>query len=108
VLADGFFHADPHPGNLLVTGDGHLALIDLGMVARITPRMQDQLLQLLLAVSEGRGDEAADYAVRLGEPRPDFRREDFTRRVRDIVADYQEVSLRDLQVGRLVMQVTRV
>ena len=108
VLADGFFHADPHPGNLLVTGDGHLALIDLGMVARITPRMQDQLLQLLLTVSEGRGDEAADYAIRLGEPRPDFRREDFSRRVRDLVADYQEVSLRDLQVGRLVMQVTRV
>jgi serine/threonine protein kinase len=34
VLADGFFHADPHPGNLLVTGDGQLAMIDLGMIAR--------------------------------------------------------------------------
>jgi ubiquinone biosynthesis protein len=108
VLADGFFHADPHPGNLLVTADGRLALIDLGMVARITPRMQDQLLQLLLAISEGRGDEAAAYAMRLGEPRADFRREDFTRHVRDLVADHQEAALRDLQVGRLVLQVTRV
>jgi predicted unusual protein kinase regulating ubiquinone biosynthesis (AarF/ABC1/UbiB family) len=108
VLADGFFHADPHPGNLLVTADGRLALIDLGMVARITPRMQDQLLQLLLAISEGRGDEAAAYATRLGEPRADFRREDFARRVRDLVADHQEAALRDLQVGRLVLQVTRV
>jgi ubiquinone biosynthesis protein len=77
------------------------------MVARITPRMQDQLLQLLLAVSEGRGDEAAAYATRLGEPRAEFRREDFTRRVRDLVADHQEAALRDLQVGRLVLQVTR-
>jgi hypothetical protein len=53
VLADGFFHADPHPGNLLVTADGRLALIDLGMVARITPRMQDQLLQLHEQVVHG-------------------------------------------------------
>ncbi|MBM3141202.1 MAG: AarF/ABC1/UbiB kinase family protein, partial [Chloroflexi bacterium] len=108
VLVDGFFHADPHPGNLLVTPDGTLALIDLGMVARLTPRMQDQLLQLLLAISEGRGDEAADYAVRLGEPREDFAREDFTRAVRAVVADHQDAALRDLQVGRLVLDVTRV
>jgi ubiquinone biosynthesis protein len=107
ILVDGFFHADPHPGNLLVTGDGRLALIDLGMVARLTPRMQDQLLQLLLAISEGRGDEAASYAIRLGEPRSDFRRDEFSRRVRDLVADHQEAALRDLPVGRLVLQVTR-
>jgi ubiquinone biosynthesis protein len=108
VLVDGFFHADPHPGNLLVTPDGRLALIDLGMVARLTPRMQDQLLQLLLAISEGRGDEAAEYAMRIGEARRDFNREDFVRRVRDVVADHQEAALRDLQVGRLVLDVTRV
>ena len=38
ILVDGFFHADPHPGNLLITDDGRLALLDLGMVARIDPR----------------------------------------------------------------------
>ena len=54
VLVDGFFHADPHPGNVLLTDDGRLALLDLGMVARMAPRVQEQLLQLLLAVSEGR------------------------------------------------------
>jgi predicted unusual protein kinase regulating ubiquinone biosynthesis (AarF/ABC1/UbiB family) len=68
--------------------------------------MQDQLIQLLLAISEGRGDESADYATRLGTPRENFRREDFGRHVRDIVADHQEASLRDLQVGRLVLEVT--
>ena len=108
VLVDGFFHADPHPGNLLVTPDGRLAMIDVGMVARITPRMQDQLLQLLFAISEGRGDEAVEYAIRLGEPREDFRREPFARHVRDVVANHQEASLRDLQVGRLVLDMTRV
>ena len=37
ILVDGFFHADPHPGNVLVTDDGRLALLDLGMVARVAP-----------------------------------------------------------------------
>src|SRR6185369_10287195 len=50
VLVDGFFHADPHPGNVFLTADGRLALLDLGMVARVAPRTQDYLLQLLLAV----------------------------------------------------------
>jgi predicted unusual protein kinase regulating ubiquinone biosynthesis (AarF/ABC1/UbiB family) len=108
VLVDGFFHADPHPGNLLVTTDGRLALIDLGMVARVTPRVQDQLLQLLFAISEGRGDEAAEHALRMGQRRPDFRHELLVRHVREVVADQREASLRDLQVGRLVLDVTRV
>src|SRR4029077_20087119 len=55
ILIDGFFHADPHPGNLLITDDGRLALLDLGMVARIDPGMQERLLKLLLAVSAGQG-----------------------------------------------------
>ena len=108
VLVDGFFHADPHPGNLLVTTDGRLALIDLGMVARITPRLQDVLLQLLFAISEGRGDEAAEYVTRMGEPRADFRRDELVRHVRDVVADQREANLRDLHVGHLVLDVTRV
>ena len=59
VLVDGFFHADPHPGNVLLTEDGRLALLDLGMVARVTARMQDALLQILLGGSDGQADVVA-------------------------------------------------
>jgi predicted unusual protein kinase regulating ubiquinone biosynthesis (AarF/ABC1/UbiB family) len=44
LLEDGFFHADPHPGNLLVMDTGHLAFFDFGMVGRITPRLQSQMI----------------------------------------------------------------
>ena len=44
LLEDGFFHADPHPGNLLVLDTGHLAFFDFGMVGRITPRLQSQMI----------------------------------------------------------------
>src|SRR5215216_311395 len=58
ILVDGFFHADPHPGNVFLTDDERIALLDLGMVARLAPGLQEKLLQLLLAVAEGRSEEA--------------------------------------------------
>ena len=59
ILIHGFVHADPHPGNVLLTSDGRLALIDLGMVARVGPELQDALVRLLIALSEGHGTEVA-------------------------------------------------
>jgi predicted unusual protein kinase regulating ubiquinone biosynthesis (AarF/ABC1/UbiB family) len=108
ILVDGFFHADPHPGNLLVTRDGRLAMLDLGMVAHLTPRFQDLLLQLLAAVAAGRGDEAAAHAVRLGEPRPGFHPEAFERRARELVTAQRDASVSRLSGGRLVLQMGRV
>src|SRR3954465_10523522 len=67
VLVHGFFHADPHPGNVLLTRDHRLALIDVGMVARLSPEAQEQLLRLLLAVSNGDASAAVDALERLGD-----------------------------------------
>ena len=50
VLIDGFFHADPHPGNIFLADDGRLALLDLGITGRVSPNMQESLLRLLLAI----------------------------------------------------------
>ena len=108
VLVDGFFHADPHPGNLLLTSDHRLALIDLGMVARVAPRMQDYLLQLLLCVSDGRSDEAATYAIKLGEMRSDFREPEFRRRVADLVGLNRETSVEQLETGKIMLEITRL
>ena len=108
IFVDGFFHADPHPGNLLVTRDGRLAMLDLGMVAHLTPRFQDLLLQLLAAIVDGRGDEAAKHALRLGEARPDLKADEFERHMRDLVAGQRDTSLSQLATGRLVLQMSRV
>jgi predicted unusual protein kinase regulating ubiquinone biosynthesis (AarF/ABC1/UbiB family) len=107
IFGDGFFHADPHPGNLFVTRDGRLAMLDLGMVAHLTPRLQDLLLQLMIAMAEGRGDEAAQHAARLGSPRADFQPEIFERRMRDIVVAQRDASVSQLATGRLVLEMTR-
>jgi predicted unusual protein kinase regulating ubiquinone biosynthesis (AarF/ABC1/UbiB family) len=50
LLEDGFFHADPHPGNLLVMDSGHLAFFDFGMTGRITPQLQSQMIDAFFHV----------------------------------------------------------
>jgi predicted unusual protein kinase regulating ubiquinone biosynthesis (AarF/ABC1/UbiB family) len=107
ILVHGFFHADPHPGNVFITPDYRIALLDLGMVGRILPRLQEDLLQLLLAIAEGRGDEAANIAIKIGEKKDDFKSKEFVRRIGEIVAQQKTATVEQMQVGRLVLEVTQ-
>ena len=108
ILVHGFFHADPHPGNVFITPDYRIALLDLGMVGRILPKLQEDLLQLLLAIAEGHGDEAANIAIKIGEKKEDFNNKEFTRRIGEIVAQQKSATVEQMQVGRLVLEVTQV
>jgi ubiquinone biosynthesis protein len=107
IFIDGFFHADPHPGNVFITPDGRLALLDLGMVARLAPRLQEQLLQMVLAISEGRADDVADVAIKIGETAPDFDEKAFRERVEDVVAHTQDATLGELQVGKVFLDMAK-
>jgi ubiquinone biosynthesis protein len=107
ILIDGFFHADPHPGNVFLNDDGKLALLDLGMIGRISGTMQENLLKLLLAISEGHGEEAADRAAEIGEKLDSFDEAEFRRRVAELVGVYQNARVEQIQIGRVVMEVSR-
>src|SRR6185295_11386396 len=107
-LVDGIFHADPHPGNVFVTDDDRIALLDLGMVGRVTRTFQDNLLRLLLAISEGRGDMAAEAAIRMGEPKEGFERGNFERRITDLVADNSDAVLSRMNAGRVTLDITKI
>jgi ubiquinone biosynthesis protein len=107
ILVDGLFHADPHPGNLFLTDDHRIALLDLGMVGRLSEPMQETLLRLLLAVSSGDGEEAAEISMRLGDKRPEFDEQGFLAETADLVARHQDVTVEEIEVGRIVMALTR-
>jgi len=108
ILVDGLFHADPHPGNLLLTRDRRLALLDLGMVGHVAPVLQERLLKLLLAVSEGNGEDAASLLLDIGE-RLEHRDETrFRREVSDLVMRHRETSVEQIEVGRVVLEMARV
>jgi ubiquinone biosynthesis protein len=108
ILIDGFFHADPHPGNVFLTDDGRIALIDLGMVARVAPRPQENLIQLLLAISEGKGDDAADITIKMGEAKPGFDEKAFRKQVVDLVLENQNAQLENLDSGRVVLRIQQI
>src|ERR1700754_49972 len=107
-LVDGLFHADPHPGNVFVTDDDQIALLDLGMIGRVTQSFQDNLLRLLLAISEGRGDTAAEAAVRMGEPKEGFDRWAFDRRITDLVNENSDAILSRMNAGKVTLEITKV
>jgi predicted unusual protein kinase regulating ubiquinone biosynthesis (AarF/ABC1/UbiB family) len=108
ILIDGFFHADPHPGNVFLTNDGRIALLDLGMVAFIPPRLQSSLTQLVFAISEGRSDDVMNYSVQISQRTPSFDEAGFTRAVTDLVATQQGATLEQTQVGKLVLAILNV
>jgi predicted unusual protein kinase regulating ubiquinone biosynthesis (AarF/ABC1/UbiB family) len=107
ILVDGFFHADPHPGNVFLTEDKKIGLIDLGMVARLTPDLQSKLLQLLLAIGEGHGDDAAEIAFEIGEIKRDFDAPACRKQINDLVQHAFGANIQDMEIGKVVLAITK-
>ncbi|HET6617423.1 MAG TPA: AarF/UbiB family protein [Gemmatimonadota bacterium] len=109
ILVDGRFHADPHPGNVFLTDDRRIALIDLGMIGRIPDDMRSNLLRLVVAVGEGKGGEVAKVALDMGEV-VDAQHDpaSFHRHVEDLVQRYQGARVEEIEVGSVVMEIARI
>ncbi len=110
ICVDGLFHGDPHPGNLLVSADGgapRLFLLDFGMVGRIGARLREHLVRLLLYLADGRGDLAAEVCVEIGERFPGFNERRFAREVTGIAGRFADLPVRDLNVGRALLDLVR-
>lgn len=107
VFVHGEVHADPHPGNVLVTADGRLALLDLGMVSHIPPKRREQLLKLLFAAVDGRGEDVVSETIAMGTRLEDFDEAKYSREVGQKIARYAAMSGgRAESEGRLVFDLT--
>ena len=111
ICVDGFWHSDPHPGNLFVRevdGVPQIVLLDFGMVSRISHELQDEVIKLLLAISGNRGNEVADACVRMCEPQERFDAVKFSREISTIVAAVHGVSAGEVNTGQLLFNVIGV
>ncbi|HEY2231291.1 MAG TPA: AarF/UbiB family protein [Xanthobacteraceae bacterium] len=107
ILVDGFFHADPHPGNVMYLAGDRIALIDFGMVGRLSRVRRRQIIGLLEGLA--RHDEEAMLEVLL-----DWRGDDLVDEARlatdlsEFVFDYADVQLKDLKIGVLLHRVSAI
>jgi len=105
VLIDGLFHADPHPGNLMLTTDKRVALMDFGMVARVAPEMQQRLVKLLMALGDGRAEATAMELMAIGRPyhAGHFQEDQFRERVAQLITLNKARPAAELQTGRMMI-----
>ena len=107
VLEEGFFHADPHPGNML-WADGRIWLLDLGMVGRLDAQTRRQLFLVLLAFAQGDVDLLADVTLDLSgvADGSDVDIEDYRNDIAGVMADIRGRSLQELNLVELLNQLT--
>ena len=105
VFEDGFFHADPHPGNVLVLApveDPTLAMIDLGMVGRLGPRLRDLAVDLMVAAVRRDYDAIADVLYAIGTPTRKIDMNAYRTEVAVLAEKYLGKQLKDIDLSALV------
>lgn len=109
IIIDGFAHADPHPGNISLTEDGKLALMDLGMVARFSDPLKEVILKLMIALSNNDGTKVA--GILLGISRYDSKEANFEQFKKIIIRkthENQNSKAKDLKTGRLILEMNKI
>jgi len=109
VLTEGFFHADPHPGNLL-WADGTIYFLDFGMVGEIGPDLRRNLMMLLLAFWQEDATFLTDITLVIAEQdqRQDIDVARFEREMGELLTRYRNMSLHDIQLGPILQEMTEI
>lgn len=105
VMIDGFFHGDPHPGNILVREDDTLVFIDFGLVGRLSAAQQDDLIILIISVLTGDVEGISRTILKMGRPVGRVNLRAFKTDVVRIRDEYLLSNLDDIDVTRFVQDV---
>ena len=111
IMVDGFFHADPHPGNLMwQPEEERLYFLDLGMVGEVGAEMREQLLLLLMAFSQDDVGFLTDVTLMLANAieRSDLDVDRFQTEIGSIMARHRTSSLKDIQLGPILQEMTEI
>ncbi len=102
LFEDGLFHGDPHPGNFLVQPGPVMALLDFGLVGRVTRQMQETLIQLILAVALKDSGSVAKLLYRVGTPDSRANLIGFKNDIDAIIGQYLPKELKDVNAASLL------
>ena len=107
VMYDGFFHGDPHPGNILVREDNTLVFIDFGLVGRLSNAQQDDLIFLIISVLTGDVEGISRSLLRMGRPVGRVNLRAFKQDIVRIRDEFMLSSLKDIDVTQFVQECTK-
>ncbi|MGB5285212.1 MAG: AarF/UbiB family protein [Polyangiales bacterium] len=105
IFEDGFFHADPHPGNIIILGaddDPVIGMVDVGMVGRLSPKMRDRTIELMLAAVREDYSGIADALYTIGRPAHKINRDAYDAEVATLAQRYLGKRLKEIEIGPLI------
>ncbi len=108
IFRDGFYHADPHPGNLFMLEGGVLGVLDSGMVGRIDEHLRDDFESMLLSAVNNDADQLTEFVIRLGSVPQNFDRDALRAEIGDFLAEYAGQSLKEFDVGGALERMTEI
>ena len=108
VLEVGFFHGDPHPGNILVLPGGALAFTDFGLMGRLSDSLRREFISLLVAVIGRNPRGIVKSIVRIGRVGDDFDREGLQRDVEELLEKYLDLPLEEISLGEALYDFFRL
>jgi ubiquinone biosynthesis protein len=112
ILEDGFFHADPHPGNIFVMSDGKIGLMDFGIVGRVSTELREIIANTLLALINKDFDKLVDQYIELGYVPEELDLGDFRKEFKADISDFLEplygLTLKELNFAEYVDTITHL
>lgn len=106
MFVHGFFHADPHPGNLYVLEDGRIGMMDFGMLGRLDQKLQESLTRLFVALSKGNSERVVDEFLATGITQGEVNRAVLKRDVDHLIACYIHRTAEELAAAQLFSEIT--
>ena len=108
IFEAGFYHADPHPGNLVLLPGNCIGLLDFGMVGRLEERLREDIEEMLLAITGHDVSLLTSVIVRLGETPPELDERALAADVADFVGDYTTQPLEQMHLGSALNDMTQI
>jgi ubiquinone biosynthesis protein len=108
VMIDGLFHGDLHGGNLFILPGDRLGIIDFGVVGRLSQKSRDQLASMVMALLTEDYETLCYHYAELGAAGPSIDFDGFTRDVRNTLSPHMGLSLKELNVGKVLIDATKI
>ena len=108
IFVHGLFHADPHPGNIIIMKDGRVALIDFGMYGEVDRHMRNQIFRILILITEGRYDEATRSLIGMADVDSTSDLKGYRAEITALYEEWADARMHEMSMARLMFEEMKI